>query len=92
MSATTEELPFVPSASPYDYSKLGVACLTMLGLTEKVIPHMGVWHPWATADNYVMWMVPVIYWAFQAQLFPSTECSPGSTPGHENILIEIYKL
>ncbi|KAJ9049354.1 hypothetical protein DSO57_1025477 [Entomophthora muscae] len=82
MGATTGELPFVLSASSYDYSKLGFAYLTMLRLTDQVIPHMGVWSPWATAANYVMWMAPVIYWAFQAQPFPLTEGSPGSNPGH----------
>ncbi|KAJ9064089.1 hypothetical protein DSO57_1034031 [Entomophthora muscae] len=83
MSAATGELPLIPSASSYDYSKLGFAYLTMLGLTEQVIPHMGVWRPWATAANYVMWMAPVIYWAFQAQPFPSTKGSPESHPGHD---------
>ncbi|KAJ9078485.1 hypothetical protein DSO57_1006260 [Entomophthora muscae] len=57
MSAVTGELPCVPSASSYDYSKLGFVYLTMLGLTEQVIPHMGVWRPWATAVNYVMQIV-----------------------------------
>ncbi|KAJ9083902.1 hypothetical protein DSO57_1029831 [Entomophthora muscae] len=84
MSAATGELPLVPSASLYDYSKLGFAYLTMLGLTEQVIPYMGVWRPWAAGANYVMWMAPVIYWAFQAQPFPSTKGSPGSHPGHDN--------
>ncbi|KAJ9069755.1 hypothetical protein DSO57_1015253 [Entomophthora muscae] len=83
MSAATGELPPIPSASSYDYSKLRFAYLTMLGLTEQVIPHMGVWRPWATAANYVMQMVPVIYWAFQAQPFPSAKGSPGSHSGHE---------
>ncbi|KAJ9087782.1 hypothetical protein DSO57_1029758 [Entomophthora muscae] len=82
MSAATGELPLVPSVSSYDYSKLGFAYLTMLGLTEKVIPHMRVWRTWATAANYVMWMAPVIYWAF-----PSTEGSPGSNPGHDNLVL-----
>ncbi|KAJ9083668.1 hypothetical protein DSO57_1032491 [Entomophthora muscae] len=58
MSAATGELSLIPSASSYDYNKLGFAYLTMLGLTEQVIPHMGVWHPWATAANYVMQMAP----------------------------------
>ncbi|KAJ9067125.1 hypothetical protein DSO57_1003037 [Entomophthora muscae] len=83
MSAATGELPLIPSTSSYDYSKLGFADLTMLGLTEQVIPHMGVWRPWATAANYVMQMAHVIYWAFQAQSFPSTEGSPGSHPSHD---------
>ncbi|KAJ9068583.1 hypothetical protein DSO57_1027179 [Entomophthora muscae] len=83
MSAATGELPLIPSASSYDYSKLGFAYLTMLGLTEQVIHHMGVWRPWATAANYVMRMAPVIYWAFQDQPFPSTKGSPGSHPGHD---------
>ncbi|KAJ9081835.1 hypothetical protein DSO57_1010512 [Entomophthora muscae] len=48
----------------YDYSKLGVAYLAMLGLTEQVIPYRGVWGPWSTAANYVMRMAPIIYWAF----------------------------
>ncbi|KAJ9069735.1 hypothetical protein DSO57_1015419 [Entomophthora muscae] len=55
----------------------------MLGLTEKVIPHMRVWRPWATAANYVMRMAPDIYLAFQARYFPLTEGSPGSHLGHD---------
>ncbi|KAJ9052836.1 hypothetical protein DSO57_1030150 [Entomophthora muscae] len=89
MSATTGELPLIPSASSYDYSKLGFAYLTMLGLTEQVIPHMGVWRLWATAANYVIQIALIIYWAFQAQPFPSNKGSPGSHPGHEkpNLLL-----
>ncbi|KAJ9049040.1 hypothetical protein DSO57_1028654 [Entomophthora muscae] len=86
MSTATGELPLIPSASLYDYSKLIFAYLAMLGLTEQVIPHMGVWCPWATTANYVMWMAPVIYWSFQAWPFPSTKDSPGSPPGHENVI------
>ncbi|KAJ9082230.1 hypothetical protein DSO57_1006337 [Entomophthora muscae] len=84
MSAATGELPLVLSASSYDYRKLGFAYLIILGLTEKVIPHMRVWCSWATAANYEMWMALIIYWAFQAQPFSSTEGSPGSNPGHYN--------
>ncbi|KAJ9078898.1 hypothetical protein DSO57_1002134 [Entomophthora muscae] len=79
MSAATGELPLIPSSSSYDYSKLGFAYLTMLGLTEQVIPHMGVWRPWATAANYVMQIAPVIYWAFQAQPFPGPKIPLGVT-------------
>ncbi|KAJ9064528.1 hypothetical protein DSO57_1029616 [Entomophthora muscae] len=89
MSAATGKLPLIPSASSYDYSKLGFSYLTMLGLTEQVIPHMGVWKPWATAANYVMQVAPVIYWAFQAQPFPSTKGSPGSHPGHGTTFSEV---
>ncbi|KAJ9057723.1 hypothetical protein DSO57_1019940 [Entomophthora muscae] len=85
MSAATGELPLIPSTSSYDYSNLGFAYLTMLGLTEQVIPHMGVWCPWATAANYVMQMAPVIYWAFQAHPFPLTKGSPGSCLGHDSM-------
>ncbi|KAJ9054500.1 hypothetical protein DSO57_1013799 [Entomophthora muscae] len=85
MSAATGELPLVLSASSYDYSKLRFAYLTMLGLTEQVIPHMGVWHPWATTANHVMCMAPIIYWAFQTRPFPLTESSPGSNLGHDNL-------
>ncbi|KAJ9065907.1 hypothetical protein DSO57_1014742 [Entomophthora muscae] len=70
MSAATEGLPLVPFTSSYDYRKLGFAYSTMLGLTEQVMPHMGVWRPWAIAANY-------------AQPFPLTEGSPGSHLGHE---------
>ncbi|KAJ9078927.1 hypothetical protein DSO57_1001678 [Entomophthora muscae] len=91
MSAATGELPLIPSASLYDYSKLGFVYLIMLGLTEQVIPHMGVWRPWATAANYVMQMAPVIYWAFQAQPFPSNKGSPGSHPAHDNMYINLLE-
>ncbi|KAJ9048033.1 hypothetical protein DSO57_1039041 [Entomophthora muscae] len=90
MSTATGELPLFPSSLSYDYSKLGFAYLTMLGLTEQVIPHMKVWRPWAMAANYVMWMAPVIYWAFQARPFPLTEGSPGSPPGHDSFLLLIW--
>ncbi|KAJ9084649.1 hypothetical protein DSO57_1022136 [Entomophthora muscae] len=87
MSTATREPPLVPSASSYDYSKLGFAYLIMMGLTEQIIPHMGVWRPWATAANHVMQMTPVIYWAFQAQPFPLTKGSPGSNPGHDTTIV-----
>ncbi|KAJ9063416.1 hypothetical protein DSO57_1000010 [Entomophthora muscae] len=77
-------LPQNKSLTPsYNYSKLGFAYLLMLGPDEQVIPYMEVWRPWATAANYVMWMAPVIYWAFHDQPFSLTEGSPGSHPGHD---------
>ncbi|KAJ9057468.1 hypothetical protein DSO57_1022416 [Entomophthora muscae] len=69
MSAATGELSLISSALLYDY--------------KQVIPHMGVWRPWATAANYMMQMAPIIYWAFQAQPFPLNKGSPGSSPGHD---------
>ncbi|KAJ9058844.1 hypothetical protein DSO57_1008062 [Entomophthora muscae] len=75
----------------YDYSKLGVAYLAMLGLAEQVIPHRGVWGPWSTTANYVMRMAPIIYWAFPAWPFPLTEGSPGSNPGYLSPILNSFK-
>ncbi|KAJ9079252.1 hypothetical protein DSO57_1037362 [Entomophthora muscae] len=84
MSAATGELSLGNIILPYDYSTLGFAYLTMLGLAEQVISHMRVWCPWATTANYVMRMAPIIYWAFQARPFLSTEGSSEGNPGHDN--------
>ncbi|KAJ9065234.1 hypothetical protein DSO57_1021690 [Entomophthora muscae] len=97
MSAVTGELSLVTTIPFYDYSKLGFAYLTMLGLAEQVTPHMRVWRPWATAANYVMRMAPIIYWNFQARPFPLIESSPEGNPGHpileqDHNLGEVWKI
>ncbi|KAJ9048128.1 hypothetical protein DSO57_1038102 [Entomophthora muscae] len=35
--------------------------------SRPVVPHTGSWHPFATAVNYLVCIVPIVYMAFQAQ-------------------------
>ncbi|KAJ9073055.1 hypothetical protein DSO57_1020712 [Entomophthora muscae] len=55
----------VPPAQ--DFSKLGFVYITVLGLTNQVVPHTGSWYLLATAVNYIVRIAPIVYMAFQAQ-------------------------
>ncbi|KAJ9077594.1 hypothetical protein DSO57_1015218 [Entomophthora muscae] len=92
MASRQVSLVTVTNIPSYDYRKIGFTYFAILGLAEQVIPHMGVWRPWATAANYAMRMVPVIYWAFQARPFPSTKVSPESNLGHDMGVVFSYLL
>ncbi|KAJ9069100.1 hypothetical protein DSO57_1021993 [Entomophthora muscae] len=61
---TAPPLPNVPPTQ--DFSKLGFVYITVLGLAKQVVPHTGSWRPLATALNYLVWIVPIVYKAFQA--------------------------
>ncbi|KAJ9084352.1 hypothetical protein DSO57_1025455 [Entomophthora muscae] len=60
--------PPLPNAPPtQDFSKLGFVYITVLGLANQVVPHTGSWRPLATALNYLVRIVPIVYMAFQAR-------------------------
>ncbi|KAJ9067040.1 hypothetical protein DSO57_1003742 [Entomophthora muscae] len=61
----TPPLPNVPPAQ--DFSKLGFDHITVLGLTNQVMPHTESWRPLATAVNYLVRIAPIVYMAFQAR-------------------------
>ncbi|KAJ9050761.1 hypothetical protein DSO57_1011448 [Entomophthora muscae] len=50
-----------------NFSKLGFAYITVLGLANQVVPHPGSWRPLATAVNYLFRIVPIVYMVFQAR-------------------------
>ncbi|KAJ9087567.1 hypothetical protein DSO57_1031864 [Entomophthora muscae] len=59
--------PPLPNALPtQDFSKLVFVYITVLGLAGQVVPHTGSWRPLATALNYLVQIVPIVYMAFQA--------------------------
>ncbi|KAJ9071439.1 hypothetical protein DSO57_1036849 [Entomophthora muscae] len=59
--------PPLPNAPPtQDFSKLGFVYITVLGPADQVVPHNGSWRPLATALNYLVWITPIVYMAFQA--------------------------
>ncbi|KAJ9064064.1 hypothetical protein DSO57_1034312 [Entomophthora muscae] len=59
--------PPLPDAPPtQDFSKLGFVYITVLGLANQVVPHTWSWHPLASALNYLVRIVPIVYMAFQA--------------------------
>ncbi|KAJ9056895.1 hypothetical protein DSO57_1027988 [Entomophthora muscae] len=64
----------IPSTSPWpnsppaqDFSKLGFVYITVLGLANQAMTHIRSWRPLATAVNYIVRIVPIVYMAFQAQ-------------------------
>ncbi|KAJ9051440.1 hypothetical protein DSO57_1004521 [Entomophthora muscae] len=60
--------PPLPNALPtQDFSILGFVYITVLGLANQVVPHIGSWRPLATALNYLVWIMPIVYMAFQAR-------------------------
>ncbi|KAJ9072935.1 hypothetical protein DSO57_1021921 [Entomophthora muscae] len=60
--------PPLPNVLPsQDFSKLGFVYITVLGLANQVVPHTGSWRPLATALNYLIRIVPIVYMAFQAR-------------------------
>ncbi|KAJ9086761.1 hypothetical protein DSO57_1000387 [Entomophthora muscae] len=60
---TTPPPPNTPPAQ--DFSKLGFFYITVLGLANQVVPHTGSWCLLATAVNYLVRIVPIVYMAFQ---------------------------
>ncbi|KAJ9089174.1 hypothetical protein DSO57_1015502 [Entomophthora muscae] len=58
--------PFPDALPAHDFSKLGFVYLTVLGLTNQVMPHPRNWHPWATAANHLVRMAHILHMAFQA--------------------------
>ncbi|KAJ9067130.1 hypothetical protein DSO57_1003042 [Entomophthora muscae] len=75
----------LPTVSPaQDFSKLGVVYIKVLGLTNQVVPHTGIWGSLATAVNYLFRIAPIVYLAFQAQPTFLVGVQPDSGMGHDN--------
>ncbi|KAJ9073101.1 hypothetical protein DSO57_1020131 [Entomophthora muscae] len=62
--SSTSLLPNGPPAQ--EFSKLESIYITGLGLANQAVPHTGSWCPMATAVNYIIWITPIVYMAFQA--------------------------
>ncbi|KAJ9089248.1 hypothetical protein DSO57_1014791 [Entomophthora muscae] len=74
--------PPPPNAPPtQDFSKLGFVYITVLGLANQIMPHNGSWRPLATAVNYLVRIVPIVYMAFQAQPASPVGVQPDSGMG-----------
>ncbi|KAJ9068859.1 hypothetical protein DSO57_1024400 [Entomophthora muscae] len=78
---TAPPLPDAPSTQ--DFSKLGFGYITVLGLANQVMPHTGSWHPLATALNYMVCIVPIVYMAFQDRPASSVGVQPDSGMGRD---------
>ncbi|KAJ9058725.1 hypothetical protein DSO57_1009319 [Entomophthora muscae] len=72
-------LPTVPPAQ--DFDKLGLVYITVLGLANQVVPHTVSWCPLATAVNYLVRIVPIVYMTFQAQPASPVKVQPDSGMG-----------
>lgn len=86
MEKPPQEAPPLAMAGYLDNSKLGFVYVTMLGLAEQVIPHMGALRPWATAVSYVMRLAPVMYWAFQARPAALHSHPESTSQGHNTVV------
>ncbi|KAJ9061570.1 hypothetical protein DSO57_1019184 [Entomophthora muscae] len=72
--------PPLPDAPPtQDFSKLGFVYITVLGLANQVVPHTGSWRPLATALNYLVFIAPIVYMAFQARPASPVRVQPDSS-------------
>ncbi|KAJ9088978.1 hypothetical protein DSO57_1017585 [Entomophthora muscae] len=76
--------PPLPDAPPtQDFSKLGFVYITVLGLANQVVPHTVSWRPLATALNYLVWISPIVYMAFQARPASPVGVQPDSDMGRD---------
>ncbi|KAJ9049892.1 hypothetical protein DSO57_1019798 [Entomophthora muscae] len=74
--------PPLPDAPPtQDFSKLGFVYITVLGLANQAVPHTGSWRLLATSLNYMIFIVPIVYMAFQAQPASPVGVQPDSGMG-----------
>ncbi|KAJ9058504.1 hypothetical protein DSO57_1011653 [Entomophthora muscae] len=69
----TPPLPNVPPAQ--DFRKLGFVYIKVLGLANQAVPHTGSWCPLATAVNYLIRIVPIVYMAYRPGPPPLWESS-----------------
>ncbi|KAJ9081447.1 hypothetical protein DSO57_1014531 [Entomophthora muscae] len=53
--------------------------------TNQVMPHTGSQCPLVTTVNYLVWIAPIVYMAFQAQPISSVEGELDSSMGHGSI-------
>ncbi|KAJ9050198.1 hypothetical protein DSO57_1016529 [Entomophthora muscae] len=77
----TPPLPTVPPAQ--DFSKLGFAYITVLGLANQVVPNTGNWQSLAISVNYLARITPIVYLAFQARPASPVGVKPDSGMGHD---------
>ncbi|KAJ9079149.1 hypothetical protein DSO57_1038507 [Entomophthora muscae] len=83
--------PPLPDAPPIqDFSKLGFVYITVLGLANQAVPHTGSWCPLATALNYLVCIVPIVYMAFQAQPASPVGVQLDSGMGRDNWCLSSY--
>ncbi|KAJ9089775.1 hypothetical protein DSO57_1009526 [Entomophthora muscae] len=76
--------PPLPDAPPtQDFSKLGFVYITVLGLADQAVSRTGSWRPLATALNYLVRKVPIVYMAFQAQPASPVGVQLDSSMGHD---------
>ncbi|KAJ9077175.1 hypothetical protein DSO57_1019333 [Entomophthora muscae] len=73
---TTPPPPNAPPAQ--DFSKLGLVHITVLGLTNQIVPHNESWCPLASKVNYLIRIAPIVYMAFQARHASPVGVQPGS--------------
>ncbi|KAJ9079213.1 hypothetical protein DSO57_1037711 [Entomophthora muscae] len=86
-------IPPLPNAPPaQDFSKLGFAYITVLGLADQVVPHNGSWRPLSTAVNYLVRITPIVYMAFQARSAFPVEVQLDSGMSRDTIIKLIYIL
>ncbi|KAJ9053055.1 hypothetical protein DSO57_1027923 [Entomophthora muscae] len=85
--------PPLPNAPPtQDFSKLGFVYITILGLANQVVPHTGSWRPLATALNYLVWIAPIVYMAFQARPASPVGAQPDSDMGRDTLYTTLYTI
>ncbi|KAJ9076061.1 hypothetical protein DSO57_1029787 [Entomophthora muscae] len=71
-------------SSVQGFRKLGFVYITVLGLANQVVPHTGSWCYLATAVNYLVRIVPIVYLAFQDQPASPMRAQLDSIMGHDN--------
>ncbi|KAJ9070601.1 hypothetical protein DSO57_1006320 [Entomophthora muscae] len=77
---TTPPSPNTPTAQDF-----------ILGLANQVVPHTGSWRPLATAVNYLVRIVPIVYMAFQAWPTSPVRVQPDSGMGCDNMSVGVYE-
>ncbi|KAJ9089830.1 hypothetical protein DSO57_1008790 [Entomophthora muscae] len=78
--------PPLPSAPPaQNFSKVEFVNITVLGLSNKVVPHTRIWCSLATAVNYIVGIAPIVYLAFQARPVSPVKVQTDSDMGHETL-------
>ncbi|KAJ9085837.1 hypothetical protein DSO57_1010177 [Entomophthora muscae] len=71
---TAPPLPNTPPAQDF-----------ILGLSNQVVPHTGIWLPLATALNYLVCIVSIVYMAFQARPASPVEVQSDSGMGCDKV-------
>ncbi|KAJ9061359.1 hypothetical protein DSO57_1021544 [Entomophthora muscae] len=77
--------PLTNTPPAQDFSKLGFVYITVLGLTNQVVPHTGSWCLLAIAVNYLVRIAPIVYMAFRAWPASPVGAQTGSGMGCETL-------